>query len=837
VQSISLKIKGLYTYPNQLGKAMPDGALLRADNIVIDAEDTATCRRGFNLLTYPFADVADRAAGYFSYQDKLLVSYTNDKLAYYNSGSGWVNLQDSDANVDIAPAISGLAKVRAAEANQNFYFTTSEGVKKLTAYNGTVGEAGMTPGLDLSLSLNAAGTGFLADDNQVAYRYLWGIKDGNNYIPLGSPSPRQVITNSSGASKDIDIVLTVPEGITTSHFYQIYRSDESGDAAVEPNDECKLVYEGNPTAGEITNGYTATITDQTPNDLRGATLYISPSQEGAFEANEPPPLARDIAEFNGSLFFGDTVSKHRKTISLLATGGSSGILDNGTCTLTIAGTTYTGSNTETISTGTFKVYTSGTASQNIADTAQSLVRVINRYSGNTTVYARYLSSVEDLPGKILIEERGLGGAAFTAVANTRGSAWSPSLASAVTSDNDTFKNAVHFSKNQQPEAVPLKNVFRIGSASKRVLRLVPLKDSLFVLKEDGVWRIIGSSPTDFRVESVDTSTKLLAPESARVLNNQIYALTDQGVTVITETGVQVISRPIEGDLLELFGANLDSVKEYSFGIGYETDRKYILFTVSNASDTVATQAFVYNVFTNTWTRWDLSASTGHVHSADDKLVLGDAQSAYTKQERKAFSYTDHVDESADDYMLVSNSGTTLTLDTVSGIEEGDLIYQSASVYSRVLSVDAGALTVTVANNLSGWSAGSITLYKAIECTVQWPPQTGDNPGVLKNFQEVSVFLRDRSFVEAFLGFKTEVSSTFEEVTLEGTSVGAWGRFAWGGIAWGGSQASGPVRTYVPLEKSRGSELSARFRILVSYESFALLGISVPFEAGNVWNTQ
>ena len=47
-QTISLKVKGLYTFPNDLS-AIPDGSLSVADNVVIDAENVVQPRRGFDV--------------------------------------------------------------------------------------------------------------------------------------------------------------------------------------------------------------------------------------------------------------------------------------------------------------------------------------------------------------------------------------------------------------------------------------------------------------------------------------------------------------------------------------------------------------------------------------------------------------------------------------------------------------------------------------------------------------------------------------------------------------------------------------------------------------------
>lgn len=826
-QELNLRLVGLYTYPNRLGKSVPEGALITADNIVIDAESVAQARRGYDRLEYAFADDADRSSKLFGFQSELIAAYTGNKLAYYDDSTGWQDYTGTYTAPDDA-------KIESAQANESFYFTTSTGIKKLDAFDSEPTDAGMYQALDIEADLAAAVSGFLDPDNQVAYRHVWGIRDANNYLILGAPSQRAIVTNpAAGSADDVDITLNIPAGITTSHFFQVYRSPQSGGDDVTPSDEMQLVYEASPTAGEIT-AKTISFTDATPDSLRGATLYTSPSQETILQANYQPPAAKTIAFFNGSLFFGDTEGPQNISLTMQAVGGADGV-DVGDV-ITIAGTAYTGAAAEDPAAGEFEIVTGGSPAQNIADTANSLVRVINQYASNTAVYAYYDSGTEDLPGEIRLVARSAGGASFAITASANGSAWSPQLPTSgttVSSTNDAFRNAVMFSKDGQPEAVPQVNIFRIGGASQPVMKLITLRDSIFVLKKDGVWRILGENASNFRVESVDTSTRLLAPESAVALNNQIYCLTDQGVVTITETGVAVISRPIEGDLLELFGINRQGIIDYSFGIGYETDRKYILFLISSAVDTYPTQAYVYNVFTTAWTRWDLSKTCGFVNPADDRLYLGDALSNYTNKERKNFNYTDYVDQDAD-YTLVSFSGDELVLTDVTGIVEGDMIYQSETVNSVVTEIDLATNTVTVRDTLDTWTPGTVTLYAAIESELEWVPATGGNPGVIKNFQEASLFLQDRQFTNVEIGFKTDLSPSFEDVEVEGDGVGSWGLFAWGEEAWGGETVQGPIRTYVPLDKCRGSELTVRMTARLAFQKFALQGISIPFENGNYW---
>lgn len=895
MQSLTLKIRGLYTHASELS-SVPDGALATADNIVIDRESVASPRRGFDRLTYGFSDAAYRANKLFFYQDKILAHYSTATLAWYNSGAGWTNLSGTYTPITSTP-------IRAAQANQNFYFTTNAGVKKMDSYSSTPVNAGAYKALGVTASISSSSSTWLAAADYTAYRVVWGYTDANNNLILGAPSQREVLLNSSGATKAIDLRITIPDGITTSWFYQVYRAAAS---TSEPSDEMGLVYEGNPSAGDITNKY-VDITDITPDALRGATLYTSSSQEGLVAGNERPPLCKDIAVYKNHMFYGNTTSKHRYYLTLLSVGGSNGIVEGDTVTL--GGITYTAkiyedsssnryfrvasgsftfattdvdtgsdtitksdhglkdgnavvfSTTTTLPAGlslattyyvvsatstTFKVAatrggsaiditTTGTgthtctftesASQNISDTARSLVKIINTAAAST-VYAYYLSGPDDLPGKILLEERELGGSSFACV-SSRATCWSPSLPTSGTTEsstNDRYKHAIYFSKESQPEAVPLTNFFFCGSADKEIQRIVPLRDSLFILKQDGIYKLSGSDSGSFRVDLYDSTTKILAPETAVVLNNQIMALTDQGVVAITEAGVRVVSRPIESTLLSLQGIGLSVLSTYSFAIGYESERKYILFVPSVSDDTSATQAYVYNTFTDSWVRWTLDSNCGGVNPADDKLYISDADSQYTKQERKAFSYTDYVDYGFS-ATVSAVSTTTLTISSSDLIDVGDIIYQSSTIQGTVTAVSSTAGTVTVDID-AGFSAGTVTVYKAISSAVAWVPFTTGNPGIQKHFREATVLFKQDFTGEAELVFSTDMSPTEETETLEGTQQGGWGLFAWGEVAWGGVRARKPIRIYVPRNKQRASQLTVEFRHSTGYGDYQLNGISL-----------
>lgn len=811
-QNLKLKVTGLQTNPNQLS-GVSEGALVEAKNIVID-KGVAEPRRGFGRLANPTASSSDRWDRLTGFQDKIIGHRSNDnKLAYHNAG--WTEFSGTYQHPD-----SNYARIRFLEASSNLYFTEATGIKVLHAYNGSVYNAGMPKGLDGSASTTGA-SGFMSDDTQVAYRVVWGSRDEANNLYLGAPSQRIVVSNSSGGTRDVSLTITIPSGITTDDFFQVYRSRESASSSDEPNDELQLCYEANPSAGEIT-AKSVTFTDSLPLSLLGAALYTNSSQEGIQEENDEPPFAHDICEFKGYMFFANIKRKHALNIKLLAVSGSSGLAANDT--ITINGVVYTAKVSEDVASAEFAVVTGGSASQNIDDTARSLVKVINQHSANTAIYAYYETGYQDLPGQILLRKRTLDTTAFT-VSVSKTSAWDIDDGQ---SDNEVIQNGLSWGKNQQPEHVPTSHLEYVGSKSYPTRRILALRDSLFILKDDGVFRLTGSAGA-WSISALDTSTKILAPDSAVVVNNQILCLADQGIVSISDVGVQVLSEPIKDQLTELVGLNFEGLKTLSYGVAYETDRKYLLNTVSTASDTFCTQSFVMNTFTNQWTRWEKNTSHGFVNDSDDKLYFSLPDEKHVLQERKSFSFRDYIDEEIDGFSIVSSSGTSIVLNSIVGLTEGDLLYESSSTFSPILSIDVTNSTVTVSDTRT-WTPGAVTVYKGIDCDVEWTAQHADNPGLEKLWQEVVVLFKENRFLAADLDFFSDVSGAYESVPINGTyGGGGFGLFPWGEVPWGGVFRLKLSRVSVPRNKARSSQLSVRFSNRIGYAYWAIQGLSLQFE--------
>lgn len=249
----------------------------------------------------------------------------------------------------------------------------------------------------------------------------------------------------------------------------------------------------------------------------------------------------------------------------------------------------------------------------------------------------------------------------------------------VASNNNEAPNRIYYSKVSQPEAVPIINYVDIGPKDKKILRILALRDNLFALKEDGVYIITGPSAPNFSVRLLDNSTLITAPDTAAVLNNLIYVLSNQGVVSVSDSGISVVSGNIDDTIRKVttFAYNYFYT---SFAVSYESDRAYIIWLPTTKQDSVATQAFRYNTFTNTWTRWIKTNRCGIVLQADDRMYLGVGEKTVIEQERKNDERQDYADKDFAVFIGANAfNNTTVKLSSVVDVVKGDALVQEQYV--------------------------------------------------------------------------------------------------------------------------------------------------------------
>lgn len=787
-------------------------------NVVIDRPHTVETRRGLaqygTTLSSPFQAMYNF--------NTTLMGWDGTNFWYDSNGAGtWAMLSGNYAEPDDTYRIKGV------EASSNMYFATSTGVVGLTAPNSTLYMAGVPFPLDSTATLTPTVGGFFEPENTVGYRMILGYTDTNNNLHLSAPSQRLVVTNpTAGSDSVVNLTWYIPPSLPTGYFYQIYRTKQTafvGGTAQDPGDEEYLVVQKTLTNTDISNKY-ITYTDQTPDSLLGAVIYTAPSQQTIAGANYAPPLAKDMEFFKGNMLYANTTTKQQAIINMITVPAVND-------TITIGGVVYTAKGTENAAAGEFKAFTAGTVGQNIDDTARSLVHVINTYASNTYYWAIYTSGYTSLPGQITLQERGIGGTAFVII-SSNGTAYSPQIPSSgstYSSSNNINKHYIYVSKVQIPEAVPVGNFIPVGTSDKAILRVLALRDSIFVFKEDGIYRILGTDITTFSVSLFDNTVILTAIDSAVKLNNQVWCMTNQGVVAVGDSGVVIMSRPIEKDLITLSSSLFAAFPSATFGVSYESDRHYMLACPTNSTDTVATQIWVYNFLTECWTNWPLTVTAGIVSlQPDDHLYLDQSNTDYVTRERKNWNIFDYAEFSYP-VTIVSSSGTSVTVVSSTGATAGASLYQQDSLGSfigqSIITSVPDATHIVVTDPTVSWIAGAATVYDPIPVSVIYTP-IGGNYSWVKHFQDFQAFFRDASFTDLSFGFSSDLDPSEEITTLVPQTGPGFGLVPFGSEPFGGVGTIAQVsRTLVPRNKARCHWLIPSITHSEALSNFALTGIN------------
>lgn len=691
------------------------------------------------------------------------------------------------------------------------------------------------------------------------YRSVWGIRDFSNNLVLGAPSQGQIVF-ASAVNQDVLLTIRIPSEITTRNFVQIYRSRKTTNP-VFPTDELFLVYEASPTNAEIAAGKMI-IEDYREEVILGPPLYTNASQFGQINANYQPPYALDIALFKDYMFYANTKQKHQLDLSLI------GLFDlvSGTSTVTIGGVAYTfiacadtvittAPTGENAALGRFVYYTAlSSRAEALRGTAESLVRVINTYAVNTTYYAYYVSQYGDTPGQMFIQERGIGGTGFSVTANAvaTGRNFEPQLpvsGTTVSSDEDERTNRLYFSRYQQPEAVPLTNFFPVGAQGEEIQRIIALRDSLIVIKERSIWRLTGTSEGSFSVSILDNTVVVGDRyDSAAVLNNQVMCLTNQGVAAISDTGVQIVSRPEEFNLTypTIDGDN------FSVGIGHEQMRLYVLCTfdpefkqeaVSNPSGYVYPYScYVYNIATYQWSRWLINANCFAVYNNLIYYGLNNGFGHVLKQ--RIYAY-DFYDESGTINISAINTATREVTFSLTPTVNYDGYYEQFG-YGYQDNLDAGWIivhggnkyvvdqitsgTTAILNTVTALTTGNKTYYRSIPKHIEYAPLSNGNAAQMKQYTEVVAIGQFDEMYKMRMEFANEQDTKKHfnyyryQNTLGGMDILT--NDVSSTFSNSGTTKFKRIRTAVPKNRQMGGQLSIKIRHNVAGSRMAIKGISI-----------
>lgn len=821
---VQLDFKGLYTMQNQLSQ-VPPGACTIANNVNCDRTGIAETRRGFEF----YGDMLDAAAikGYIF--DETLLWYLDNGNLVHDTGAG---VWSTYAGSFFPPAGSYLFS---AQSSGNFYFTTNNGVYKIDSLTGIPRLAGVPPALDLQGEISGMGNVVL-DSSQVGYQVLFGYIDANDNLELGAPSAFLSVVNSSGSTQNVDLEITIPNGLTTDYFVQVYRTANTNGLAIPPGNNAQLAIEQKLTSGDISTG-SLTITDNIPDSLLGAFVYTADGQPGNFP-NNPPPLCVDLCTFQGMTFYANYQTEQKANITLDSVGSPDGIQVGDTLSITDVDSsttyTYTGAVANNPTTREFEIVTSGSIASNIDETARNIVAVINQDPNNSLFYAYYITGENILPGAITLSAQNLQNGQFY-INSSRQTCWTPAIPAATQeyiSSNNRRPSGFLVSKPNQPEAVPLayEYLLQAGSTNITILRAIALQDAVYMFTTGGIFRVTGSDPTALQTLLFDSSAQMRGIDTAVVLNNSIYYSSTQGVCSVSSGGNQIMSRNIERDLLTIEA--LSQYTSLAFGCSYESDRRYLLWTPNQDNNTAAVQSFANNWITETWTLWTRAATAAIVNPAPDRLYIADSD-GFIFQERKAFTNEDFADQSyAINIDAVNTTLNQLTLTSSVNVQIGDVIQQTSGPTQNTTQVLGNDLLTGIVDvvDATDFVTGAAIDYRSIATQIQFAPIHGGYQEYVKKFSGWQFYFSNANFNTLLVRMSSDWYPQAESVEISPIQFGGWGTLPWGTFNWGVSTIPQQmIPTWATKNTGYAHWVIINLSLTQAFTSLALDGVSAIFD--------
>ena len=839
-----LDSKGLYTYANPLGTMCPPGAMSVANNVNCDEIGITTTRRGLDFYSaHQFTTTNGPISKLFVYANTLYASFNAGQFAQDDGTGTWTTY--GSGFLMLAPTGGFLHQCL---AGGNSYFTTSNGIYKLSGVNSTPPiAAGAPPALDTTITVGSQiSSGFLNAQSQCAYEIVWGYTDESNLLIIGAPSYPAYASNTqvAGASNNANttVIFSIPPMVeatkTLPWFYQIYRTPNTGSLTVPPGNNYQLVSQGNPASGDYTNHYVS-YADTVLDSLLGAYLYTDDGQPNVGNPYGQPPLALDMAYFSSMAFYANYSTLQNVLLTLDAVGATAGLQSGDTITITdsTSGTAYTyiGGASNVPSTRHFAVYTGGTPSVNIQTTAQNLVSVVNQDPNNALFTMQYKSSYGQLPGQMQIFAQNLS-QAFFSVISSRTTCWTPALPSSgitYASSSVSQQNGLFISEIAMPESVPPSFLLPVGSPNFPISRIIPVRTALIVIKpEEGVFEITGTSPQSLTITTLDTTAFIKGSETLSALNNSGYFFTTQGVMLVNESGCEIMSRNVQGDILELASYNYPDFPTLAFGLGYQSDNAYILFCQKSPDDTYSTIQYRYNWITQGWTTWDIPCTAAVISTANDRLYLA-TPDGYILEERKTFTSLDDADKTTTiTISTIDTTASTFTLANSAIVNVGDQITQvnGITIYACYILANNVPSNTVVVSSTTGFQAGTATDVASINSTITFMPTSCGYPAFIKKASVWNFEFANVAFIEATASFTTDMSPNPQPVTLTPQYSGLWGQFPWGEDPWGvTTQTLQPISTYSPRNSAIGHWFIVSLNLRQAFTGFALVGYTTFFE--------
>jgi hypothetical protein len=389
------------------------------------------------------------------------------------------------------------------------------------------------------------------------------------------------------------------------------------------------------------------------------------------------------------------------------------------------------------------------------------------------------------------------------------------------------------SKQDEPEAVPIANLVVVGDAQKRIYRCVPVREALWVFKEDGLFRVSGDDAASMVVDVIDPSVTLLHSYAADVLDDVVYAWTSQGIQTFGDGGSQNISATKIGYSLRNIEEALAAHPDNSFGqfVCCDTTAGRVLIGYpSSISASAAIYVYCFSTRTECWTRWDIKACAACYDPSIGRVVFDTYQPLITSegaQNLRSFAQVKARD--AADYGSDYNEAITITSSIPSGTTTWDVVYaRPANILTPVagdaviiggttiyrvtaVSVSASDVTLTVVGNPG---TGAAALAHSYATAVTWASWDGGAWQFGKRYRDVRLLydtlINVDSMLMSYVGTDPPETNTSASFTMDTSGEVGTRKY---------------LRVGVPRAVARATNLLFTTAITQAWSNWQLVGVA------------
>jgi len=310
---------------------------------------------------------------------------------------------------------------------------------------------------------------------------------------------------------------------------------------------------------------------------------------------------------------------------------------------------------------------------------------------------------------------------------------------ALLSDFPVRPNRVWFSDLDEPESVPVVNFIDVGLLDEPIQSLVTLRNCLLVFKTDGLWRITGSGPSSWTVEQVDTTLRLVNPQSVAVMNGIAYAWCDRGFFQVDESSATSLSaNAIDVELRTAAAFVLNQARSHGVFVATHRQRNFVILGVPSGdlADCCA-KVYCFSVTTGQWSEWPVAWNTACSAFYGDKIYVARNEQTIGAVVAVASEIRESIDPRGYDReygpLTASYASGALTA-TITTVHAGSwipaigdflgVLVGDTTAWRRILDVTLVSTTYTL--TLEAGVTGASTSISAREGAVlklEWHPET------------------------------------------------------------------------------------------------------------------